>query len=355
MPVCEGLPQQKRLWIKKRVKTQNLHVRFMTANIGSMTGKSREIADIMYRRKIMIACVQETKWKGSKAKEIGEGFKLYYHGICRARNGIGIILSKEWQDKILKIKRISDRIMTMKLVSGNTMLNIISGYAPQVGCSQQEKDQFYENLESEMRRIPLHEELIIGGDLNGHVGKDRSHFEREHGGHGYGQQNPEGESILSFAAQAYNLVVANTYFQKKDEHLITYKSGDRCSTVDYIITRREKLKNIKDCKVIPGECAITQHRILVMDYKSSLRRMARPRKRKPQIRWWKMKKQEEKDAYTLAVMQKTLRDVDNLDWQEINQILVETAKEVFGEHLEKGHTQRKKLGGGKKKLGKQWP
>ena len=70
----------------------------------------------------------------------------------------------------------------------------------------------------------------------GSVGKDRTNFEMEHGGHGYGQQNPEGESILSFA-QAYNLVVANTYFQKKDEHLTTYKSGDRCSTVDYIITR----------------------------------------------------------------------------------------------------------------------
>ena len=66
-----------------------------------------------------------------------------------------------------------------------------------------------------------------------------------------------------------------------------------------------------------------------MDYKASLRSMSRPRKRKPQIRLWKMKKQEEKDAYTLAVMQKTLSDVGNLDWQEINQILVETAKEVW--------------------------
>ncbi len=45
-----------------------------------------------------------------------------------------------------------------------------------VGCSQQEKYQFYENLKSEMRRIPLHEELIIGGDLNGHVGKERSNL-----------------------------------------------------------------------------------------------------------------------------------------------------------------------------------
>ena len=39
-----------------------------------------------------------------------------------------------------------------------------------------------------MIRIPLHEEIIIGGDLNGRVGKDRSNFEREHGGHGYVQK-----------------------------------------------------------------------------------------------------------------------------------------------------------------------
>ena len=175
--------------MRLRIEKHYLHVRFMTANIGRMTGKSREIADIMHRRKIVTACVQETHWKGSKGKEIGEGFKLYYHGKRRARNGIGIILSKELQDKILEIKRMSDRIMTMKLVPGNTMLNIISVYAPLVGCSQQEKDQFYENLESKMRSIPLHEELVIGGDLNGHVGKGMSNFEMEHGGHGYGQQN----------------------------------------------------------------------------------------------------------------------------------------------------------------------
>ena len=38
-------------------------------------------------------------------------------------------------------------------------------------------DQFHEHLESEIRPIPLHEELIIRGDLNGHVGKDKSNCE----------------------------------------------------------------------------------------------------------------------------------------------------------------------------------
>ena len=57
---------------------------------------------------------------------------------------------------------------------------------------------------------------------------------------------------------------------------------------------------------------------------------------KPQIIRWKMKKQAQKDAYALAVIRKTLNDVDNLNWQEINQILVETAKQEFGETYGKG-------------------
>ena len=53
-------------------------------------------------------------------------------------------------------------------------------------------------------------------------------------------------------------------------------------------------------------------------------------------------------------MQKILSVVDNLDWQELNQILVETAKEVFGETSGKGDIHREReLGGGKKKFGKQ--
>ena len=71
--------------------------------------------------------------------------------------------------------------MTMKIVAENTMLSVC---APGWMLAARKKDQLYYNLESEMRRIPLHEELVNGGDLNWHAGKDTSHFEMEHGGHG---------------------------------------------------------------------------------------------------------------------------------------------------------------------------
>ena len=48
-----------------------------------MTGKAMEIADVLRRRKVDIACIGptlEVKWKGSKARNMGHGYKLFYHG-----------------------------------------------------------------------------------------------------------------------------------------------------------------------------------------------------------------------------------------------------------------------------------
>lgn len=45
--------------------------------MGSMTDRRREIVDTMQRRKIVILCEQETKWKGTKTKEISNGYKLF--------------------------------------------------------------------------------------------------------------------------------------------------------------------------------------------------------------------------------------------------------------------------------------
>ena len=71
-------------------------LRIATLNVGSMTVKGSELADVLNRRRIDIACVKETRWKGSKAKELDEGYKLYYHGGTTNRNGIGIIVSQKW-------------------------------------------------------------------------------------------------------------------------------------------------------------------------------------------------------------------------------------------------------------------
>ena len=52
-------------------------IRLDSWNAGSLTGKLRELVDTTTRRHVNILCVQETKWKGQKAKEVDNtGFKL---------------------------------------------------------------------------------------------------------------------------------------------------------------------------------------------------------------------------------------------------------------------------------------
>ena len=56
-------------------------IRIGSWNVGSLTGKLRELVDVAIRRRVNILCVQETKWKGKKAKEVEDtGFKLWYTG-----------------------------------------------------------------------------------------------------------------------------------------------------------------------------------------------------------------------------------------------------------------------------------
>ncbi|KAK2893531.1 hypothetical protein Q8A73_016015 [Channa argus] len=109
---------------------------------------------MMQRRKVDILCVQETRWKGSKARSLGAGFKLFYHGSDRKRNGVGVILKEDFVRNVLEVKRVSDRLMSLKLEVEGVMFNVVSGYAPQVGCELEEKEKFWSELDEVMQSIP---------------------------------------------------------------------------------------------------------------------------------------------------------------------------------------------------------
>jgi hypothetical protein len=112
--------------------------------------------------------------------------------------------------------------------------------------------------------VPISEKLFIGGDLNGHVGSTRVGFKGVHEGFGYGSRNQEGEGILNFPL-AYDLIVANTLLRKRVSHLITFSSSQHCSQIDFILTRREDRHGCLDCKVIPRQCIVPQHKLVAAD------------------------------------------------------------------------------------------
>ncbi|KAK3519746.1 hypothetical protein QTP70_003915 [Hemibagrus guttatus] len=216
---------------REKRKGKSVGLRIETLNVGTMTGKGRELADMMERRKVDILCVQETRWKGSKACSIGAGFKLFYYGVDSKRNGVGVVLKEEFVRNVLEVKRVSDRVMSLKLGIEGVMMNVVSDYAPQVGCELEEKERFWSELDEVMESIPTGERVVIGADFNGHVGEGNTGDEEVMGKFGVKEKNLEGQMVLDFA-KTMDMAVVNTYFQKREEHRVTYKSGGRRTQVD---------------------------------------------------------------------------------------------------------------------------
>ncbi|XP_075111763.1 uncharacterized protein LOC107824137 [Nicotiana tabacum] len=184
--------------------------------------------------------------------------------------------------------------MTIKLVVGEGTLNVVSAYAPQTGLDEDIKRRFWEGLDEIVRSIPPSERLFIGGNFNGHIGSSAGGYTEVHGGFDFGEQNREDISLLDFA-KAFDLVIANSSFTKRDEHLVTYQSSVAKIQIDYLLLRRCDRRLCEDCKVIPGETLSTQHRLLVIDICIRIRRKKRSVQGRSRIRWGALTKDKAKE------------------------------------------------------------
>jgi hypothetical protein len=108
------------------------------------------------------------------------------------------------------------------------------------------------------------------------------------GGFGYDGRNQEGEDVLNFAL-AYDLLIANTLFRKR----VTFLSGQHSSQsqIDFIFAKRDDRRACLDCKVIPGECVVPQHKLVVADFSFRVRVVQDKRVEIARTRWWKEKMQ----------------------------------------------------------------
>ena len=121
--------------------------------------------------------------------------------------------------------------------------------------------------------------------MNGHVGRDVEGFEGVHGGNGFGDHNEEGEAILEFAT-CFDLVVANTFFTKETQKLVTYESGGVSSVVDYMLARKN---DMKDVKVIPGEECVSQHKLVVMDMRIKRNTKKKAKGTRGRLKTWRLR------------------------------------------------------------------
>ncbi|KAI5106337.1 hypothetical protein C0J45_4034 [Silurus meridionalis] len=245
-------------------------------------------------------------------------------------NGVGVILKEEYSRSVVEVKRVSDRVMIVKVEVEGMMINVISAYAPQVGCEMEEKERFWSELDEVVDGESRKERLVIGADFNGHVVEGNRGDEEVMGRYGCKERNVKGQMVVDFAKRM-EMAVMNTYFKKKEDHRVTYKSGGRCTQVDYVLCRRCNLKEIGDCKVLVGDSVARQHRMVVCRMVLEAKKKRRKVRIERRIRWWKLKEEECSVRFRVEVRERLSGGEEVLDdWATTAGVMREAARKVLG-------------------------
>ncbi|XP_057526360.1 uncharacterized protein LOC130805594 [Amaranthus tricolor] len=156
---------------------------------------------------------KETRWRGQKASVL-KGYKLWYVGLDGKRSGVGILVANDILKQAVEVRRCNDGIMLVRIIVGEEVISIISAYGPQVGLDEEVKREFLDNLGDLKDTIPADEKVFIGGDFNGHIGKETINYNSVHGGFVYGVRNESGEILLEFAL-AKEFIIANSILERR--------------------------------------------------------------------------------------------------------------------------------------------
>ncbi|XP_070054014.1 uncharacterized protein [Nicotiana tomentosiformis] len=253
------------------------------------------------------------------------------------RNGLGIVVDKDLHELVVEVRRVNDRLITIKLVVGGFTLNIISAYAPQAGLNEEGKRRFWEDMDEMVHGILHTEKLFIGEDFNCHIRTTSGGYDDVHGGFGFGDRNGGGTSLLDFA-RAFDLVISNSSFPKKREHLATYRSSVAETQIDYLLYRKSDRGLCKDCKVIPSENLSTLHRLLVMDLEITRKRSKRAMYSQHRIKWGALTEAKSQNLGVKLLTMGVWRSSGdaNTMWITTAQCIREAAREVLG--VSKGYS-----------------
>ena len=123
----------------------------------------------------------DVRWTGAGLITSDE-YTVIYSGGHKHERGVGILLDEQRSKCLIGYWTISDRIMLVKLKGKPFDISIIQVYAPTADKSEEEHEQFYNDLEMAKSQCKSRDIVIVMGDFNVKVGDER--YEDTVGPHG---------------------------------------------------------------------------------------------------------------------------------------------------------------------------
>ncbi|XP_078141751.1 uncharacterized protein LOC139917505 [Centroberyx gerrardi] len=324
-------------------------VRLGTWNVRTMyeTSKLAQVISEMKRYRLDILGISECRWTGSGCQTTSDGSVILYSGQeDKHIHGVALIVSKEKAKTLVEWEPVSDRMIRARFNSKHCKLTIIQCYAPTNEAEKEDKDDWYEELQRTVSKVPQHDMLLIIGDMNAKVGADNDNCDRAIGSHGCGVRNNNGERLVDFCLEN-NCVVGGTIFPHKNIHKLTWRSPDGLTTnqINHILINGKWRRSPQDVRVCRGADANSDHYLVTANIRLKLRKVKQQGQRRRQLDIGKLKCQNISKEFVLELRNRfgalgALADSTDEDpdiytkWETIKNTYVETATKIQG-HREK--------------------
>ena len=336
----------------------------------------------MGKYQIDILCLQETKIN-SNSKETHQGYDMYWSsdvadtdranaealartGRASRRNeehcrifqkakehlGVGIVFSKQAQRCLKSVRPISARNIVGTLIMQIGDLDIVSSYAPQAcHTDPTASDKHYQELHTIMDQKYAYSPKIICGDFNARLIKALPTESSVIGPFTFGANTHEIDflsdaqfenrsRLIEFCLER-NMIIKNTFLQKAEEHLITYRAvGVRTweppftfhkyAQMDYFLVNSPWKNSIQNIESTYIHTIDTDHKLLIAEVLFKLKVKPRQHANLP-VRFHKPTEENLTNynsliSYELSKQKEDLAEDQHISVQQINQTLSISAK-----------------------------
>lgn len=204
---------------------------------------------------------------------VEKDYTIYWSGGNKKEAGVGFAISNRLSNVTLDLLPVSDRIMVLRLqLKSGEFLKLVSVYGPTMQRSNEEKEHFYESLNTVVN-ANKQDQIIVLGDFNARVGCDWELWPNVLGKHGIGKMNSSGLILLEFCTQN-RFTVMGSKFQLRNQFKSTWQHprSKHWHQLDHVIANKSAKLGINVVKAnIIADC-FTDHRLIVCTCSFSLKK-----------------------------------------------------------------------------------
>ena len=99
------------------------------------------MCDELWMRNVDLRCLQEVRWRGCGSRLAGlqgRRCELWWSRNQEGDGGVGVLVKEELCDKVVEVRRVDDRVISLAIVFEGEVVRVVCACAPQSGKSFEE-------------------------------------------------------------------------------------------------------------------------------------------------------------------------------------------------------------------------